>query len=52
MHCVGCDVSRFETLAGAARIYDIPIEPFLVDLRGAGALCAGTRTARAAEPTT
>ena len=35
MHCVGCEVSRFETLAGAARIYQQPIESLLGDLRGA-----------------
>jgi hybrid cluster-associated redox disulfide protein len=35
MHCVGCEVSRFETLAGAARIYQQPIEPLLADLRAA-----------------
>ncbi len=35
MHCVGCEVSRFETLAGAARIYRQPLEPLLADLRAA-----------------
>jgi hybrid cluster-associated redox disulfide protein len=35
MHCVGCDVSRFETLAGAARVYRQPLEPLLADLRAA-----------------
>jgi hybrid cluster-associated redox disulfide protein len=35
MHCVGCEVSRFETLAGAAGIYQQPIEPLLADLRAA-----------------
>jgi hybrid cluster-associated redox disulfide protein len=36
MHCVGCELSRFETLAGAARIYQQPLEPLLADLRAAG----------------
>ena len=35
MHCVGCEVSRFETLVGAAGIYQQPIEPLLADLRSA-----------------
>lgn len=36
MHCVGCEVSRFETLAGAAHIYHQPLDPLLADLRAAG----------------
>lgn len=32
MHCVGCCVSRFETLADACRVYDEPLGPLLVDL--------------------
>jgi len=35
MHCVGCEVSRFETLAGAARVYRQPLEALLADLRAA-----------------
>jgi hybrid cluster-associated redox disulfide protein len=52
MHCVGCEVSRFETLAGAARVYGNPIEPLLIDLRAAAALCAGTKTVRTFKPKT
>jgi hybrid cluster-associated redox disulfide protein len=35
MHCVGCEVSRFETLAGAAHIYHQALDPLLADLRDA-----------------
>jgi hybrid cluster-associated redox disulfide protein len=37
MHCVGCDVSRFETVGGAAKLYHQPLEPLLADLRSAAA---------------
>ena len=35
MHCVGCEVSCFETLAGAAHIYHQVLDPLLADLRDA-----------------
>lgn len=35
MSCVGCSMSSFETLADAVRIYNIPLEPFLGELRQA-----------------
>lgn len=35
MHCVGCEVSRFETLAGAAHIYHQALDRLLADLRDA-----------------
>jgi len=35
MHCVGCEVSRFETLTGAAHIYHQALDPLLADLRDA-----------------
>lgn len=35
MHCVGCEVSRFETIAGAARVYGQPVDLLLVDLHTA-----------------
>jgi hybrid cluster-associated redox disulfide protein len=35
MHCVGCEVSRFETLDGAAQIYRQALDPLLADLRDA-----------------
>jgi len=38
MHCVGCEVSRFETLAGAARVYQQSLEPLLDDLRAAAGI--------------
>lgn len=34
MHCVGCPIARFETVADACRIYGKPLETFL------RALCA------------
>ena len=33
MHCVGCPVARFETVADACRIYGKPLEGFLHALR-------------------
>lgn len=33
MHCVGCAMARFETLADVCRIYGEPIEPLLADVR-------------------
>ena len=33
MHCVGCEVARFETLAEACEIYHKPLQPLLDDLR-------------------
>jgi hybrid cluster-associated redox disulfide protein len=33
MHCVGCDVARFETLAAACRIYGQPLEAVLAELQ-------------------
>jgi hybrid cluster-associated redox disulfide protein len=38
MHCVGCEVSRFETIADACRIYGQPAEPFVAELRAAAEL--------------
>lgn len=35
MHCVGCDVARFETLAGACRIYGQPLDVVLAELHAA-----------------
>jgi hybrid cluster-associated redox disulfide protein len=32
MHCIGCSISRFETLAEACGIYGIPVECLLRDL--------------------
>jgi hybrid cluster-associated redox disulfide protein len=36
MHCVGCDVARFETLADACAIYGIAIDELIADLQRAG----------------
>ena len=33
MHCVGCDLARFETLAEAAGIYGQPADDLVADLR-------------------
>jgi hybrid cluster-associated redox disulfide protein len=35
MHCIGCEVSRFETIADACQIYGQPAERFLAELRAA-----------------
>ncbi len=35
MHCVGCEVARFESLEEACRIYRRPLDPLLADLRRA-----------------
>lgn len=40
MHCIGCAIARFETLAEACAIYSIPLERLLSDLNVA------TRTER------
>jgi hybrid cluster-associated redox disulfide protein len=33
MHCVGCEVDRFHTIADACRIYDQPLTRVLAELR-------------------
>lgn len=33
MHCVGCDVARFETVAEACQIYGEPLDVMLEELR-------------------
>lgn len=33
MHCVGCPVAPFESLADACEIYHVPVERFLAQLR-------------------
>ncbi len=33
MQCVGCEVARFETLAGASRIYGVPLDALITELR-------------------
>ncbi len=35
MHCIGCSISRFETLAETCAIYGIPVERLLMDLEAA-----------------
>lgn len=32
MHCVGCPIAPFETVAKACAIYGVPVEQLLVDL--------------------
>jgi hybrid cluster-associated redox disulfide protein len=42
MHCVGCEVARFETVADACRIYGRSPDAMLVELRAA--VCAAPET--------
>jgi hybrid cluster-associated redox disulfide protein len=35
LHCPGCYISPFHTIADSARAYDIPLEPLLRDLNRA-----------------
>lgn len=37
MHCVGCDISCFETVAEACRNYRLPLDAVLAELRAAAA---------------
>ena len=36
MHCVGCAIARFETLAEACAVYGVPVEGLLDELRERG----------------
>jgi len=33
LHCVGCDLARFETLADVSRIYRQPLPDLLAEIR-------------------
>lgn len=33
MHCVGCPIARFESIAEACRIYQRPLDRFLAELQ-------------------
>ena len=33
MHCVGCPLARFETLADVCAIYSLPLDSLLAELR-------------------
>lgn len=35
MNCLGCEMSPFETLGDALRIYHLPMQPFLQELNAA-----------------
>jgi hybrid cluster-associated redox disulfide protein len=35
MNCVGCSLAAFDTLGDALRIYGLPMEPFIAELRRA-----------------
>ena len=35
MHCFGCPIARFETVAEACAIYRLPLQPMLLDLNSA-----------------
>jgi hybrid cluster-associated redox disulfide protein len=37
MHCVGCAIAPFETLAEICLIYGVSVEQLIVELRGYGA---------------
>lgn len=39
MHCVGCPMARFETVAEACEIYQLPLDSFLADLASRTADC-------------
>ena len=42
MHCVGCAIAPFETLAEVCLVYGVPLEPLLEELRqGSGAEPSG-----------
>lgn len=43
MHCVGCPIARFESIADACRIYQRPLDRFLTELQVACSLgdCSG-----------
>lgn len=43
MHCVGCSMARFETVADVCAIYRVPLDALLVDLNSA---VAGRNPAR------
>jgi hybrid cluster-associated redox disulfide protein len=36
MHCVGCAIARFETLAEVCAVYGVPVEQLLKELGGPG----------------
>jgi hybrid cluster-associated redox disulfide protein len=38
MHCVGCPIARFESIADACRIYQRPLDRFLAELQVACSL--------------
>ena len=33
MHCIGCDVARFETIADACAVYGVEPEELIADIR-------------------
>lgn len=35
LHCVGCQMASFNTLAEAVQVHGVPLEPFLADLQHA-----------------
>lgn len=35
MHCVGCSLARFETIAEACRVYCRPVDAFVAELQAA-----------------
>ena len=41
MHCVGCAIAPFETLAVVCAIYKVPLRQLLADLRRAAGTPAG-----------
>jgi hybrid cluster-associated redox disulfide protein len=41
MHCIGCAVARFESVADACRIYGQPLADVLAELRTAASSASG-----------
>ena len=43
MHCVGCPIARFETIAEACRVYGRPVDRLLAELHAAASGSNGPR---------
>ena len=47
MHCVGCEIDRFHTVADACRIYGQPLTSLLAELREVAGISRGTAKTQA-----
>lgn len=47
MHCVGCSLARFETIAEACQVYCRPVDSFVAELQAAADESGGSFTAEA-----